>query len=85
MTPDEAHVAAGIELNKIRGCVQEIERILRVLHKQRHPLPPPPAAVCERCGQTNTSWAATCGRCGQTLPGHEALTPEVRAAIDETP
>jgi predicted amidophosphoribosyltransferase len=85
MTPDEAHLLAGIELNKIRSSVIEIERILRVLHQQRHPTPTPPPAVCERCGQTNASWAATCGRCGNTLPGHEALTPEVRAAIDETP
>jgi len=64
MTPDEAYVAASIELNKIRGCVIEVERILRVLHLQRHPLPPPPPL----------SSAPT-----------EPLSPEERAAIDETP
>jgi hypothetical protein len=63
MTPDEAHLLATAELNKIRSSVIEVERILRVLHLQRHPMPPPPL---------------------DTKPT-EPLSPEVRAAIDETP
>jgi hypothetical protein len=63
MTPDEAHLLATTELQKIRCSVIEIERILRVLHLQRHPMPPPPL---------------------DTTPT-PPLSPEVRAAIDETP
>ena len=64
MTPDKAHLLATAELNKIRSSVIEIERILRVLHLQRHPMPPPPPL--------------------DTTPT-PPLSPEVRAAIDETP
>jgi len=64
MTPDEAHLLATAELQKIRCSVIEIERILRVLHLQRHPMPPLPPL--------------------DTTPT-EPLSPEMRAAIDETP
>lgn len=41
MNYDEAHLLIRQDLNEIRSLVINIERIMRVMHQQRHPVPKP--------------------------------------------